>query len=65
MFEETKSLLYKCLERGSKLPAEEAVNGEVGGAVDDGAEPHDVEKYTGVGPNVERDAMLLKFKDKI
>ena len=44
----------------SELSAEEAVDGEVGGAVDDGAEPHNVVEYAGVGANIVRDAMLLK-----
>ena len=37
-----------------------AGDGEVGGAVDDGAEPHNVIEYAGVGANVVRDAMRLK-----
>ena len=44
----------------SEVSAEEAVDGEVGGAVDDGAEPHYVVEYPGVGANIVRDAMLLK-----
>jgi hypothetical protein len=42
----------------SELSAED---GEVGGAVDDGAEPHNVVEYAGVGDNVVRDAVLLKY----
>ena len=59
--EEAEDLLDRSDDVLSELSAEEAVNGEVGGAVDDGAEPHNVVEYAGVGANVVRDAMLLKY----
>ena len=49
----------------SELSAEEAVDGEVGGAVDDGAEPHNVVKYPGVGANIIGDAMLRKYDENL
>ena len=58
--EEAEDLLDPSDDILSELSAEEAVDGEVGGAVDDGAEPHNVVEYPGVGPNVVGDAMLLK-----
>ena len=57
---ETECLLDPSDDDLSELSAEETVNGEVGGAVDDGAEPHNVVEYAGVGANIVRDAMLLK-----
>ena len=57
---ETECLLDPSDDVLSELSAEEAVNGEVGGAVDDGAEPHNVVEYPGVGINIVRDAMRLK-----
>ena len=62
MFEEAKYLLQKCLEGVSELLAEEAVDDEVGGAVDDGAEPHYVVENTGVGPNIVGYVVFLKNK---
>ena len=38
-------------ERVSELSAEKEVDGEVGGAVDHCAEPHNVVEYAGVGPH--------------
>ena len=57
---ETECLLDPSDDDLSELSAEEAVNGEVGGAVDDGTEPHNVVEYPGVGINIVRDAMRLK-----
>ena len=50
--EETEYLLDKSFDVLSELSAEEAVDGEVGGAVDDGAEPHNVVEYAVVGANI-------------
>ena len=58
--EETEYLLDKSFDVLSELSAEEAADGEVGGAVDDGAEPHNVVEYAGVGANIVRDVVLLK-----
>jgi hypothetical protein len=59
--EEANDLLDPSPDVLSELSAEEAVDGEVGGAVNDGAEPHNVVEYAGVGANVVRDAVLLKY----
>ena len=58
--EETEDLLDPSDDILSELSTEEAVDSEIGGAVDDGAEPHNGVEYAGVGANIVRDVVLLK-----
>jgi hypothetical protein len=59
--EEAEDLLDPSDDVLSEVSAEEAVDGEVGGAVDYGAEPHNVVEYPGLGANIVRDTMRLKY----
>ena len=63
LIKEATGLQYQCLEVLSELLAEEAVDNEVGGAVDDGAEAHSVVENTGLGPNIVGDVMFLKYSE--
>ena len=54
-----ENFLDKVCKGGPELSAEGAVDGEVGGAVDDSAEPHNIVENANVCPNCVGDLVLL------